>query len=62
MAAVIGGCVAGLAATLAYLLWHGLYLVFEDVLAWREARRIRRQHLTTCRSIDALGTTTHPKE
>lgn len=62
LVAVIGGCVAGLATTLLRLLWRGLYRLFEDFLTWREARHTRRQHLATCRAIDALGTINHPKE
>jgi hypothetical protein len=60
--AVIGGCVAALATSVLRLLWRGLYRLFEDLVTLREARRTRRQHLETCRAIDALGTTNHPKE
>jgi hypothetical protein len=60
--AVIGGFAAGLATALLRLMWRCLYRLFEDVLTWQEARRARRHHLRTCRAIEALGTTTHPKE
>ncbi|MFJ4365107.1 hypothetical protein ACIP4S_13245 [Streptomyces chartreusis] len=60
--AVIGGCVASLATAVLRLMWLGLHRLFEDYVTWREARRIRRHHLQTCRAIDALGTTTQRKD
>lgn len=60
--AVIGGCAAALATTALRLIWHGLRRAFEDYLTWWDARRTRRHYLETCRAIDALGTTTEPKD
>ncbi|WAZ20221.1 hypothetical protein STRCI_001322 [Streptomyces cinnabarinus] len=62
LVAVIGGFAAGLANTLLRLMWRGLDRLFEDFVTWRDACRTRRDHLRTCRAINALGTTNHPKE
>ncbi|MFJ2004750.1 hypothetical protein [Streptomyces chartreusis] len=60
--AIIGGCVSALVTAALRLMSRGLHRLFEDYVTWREARRIRRHHLQTCRAIDALGTTTQRKD
>ncbi|GAB2714698.1 hypothetical protein [Streptomyces bullii] len=44
------------------LAWRGLHRLFEHLMDRREACRARREDLQTCRAIDALYTTHHPKE
>ena len=64
------GFLGGLAALVGLICFVALsiaaYVAITRVViaieAAKEQRRARRQDLTTCRAIDALGITNHPKE
>ncbi|MFI1767481.1 hypothetical protein ACH41H_36280 [Streptomyces sp. NPDC020800] len=64
--AAIGGVlgVVGAAAFVltAFALVTGISNLIEQAAARRARRRARREDLTTCRAIEALGTTSHPTD
>lgn len=57
--AVIGGMAGALAAA---LITVTVLVIVAHVIERRQDRRHQRSDLDTCQAIDALGTTTHPKE
>ncbi|MGV4984552.1 hypothetical protein ACVB8X_14115 [Streptomyces sp. NRAIS4] len=64
--AAIGGITGVFSLLLSVLIGVGLFVgvsrLAELAVAWRDRRRTRREDLHTCRAIDALGTTKHPKD
>ncbi|MEU1596168.1 hypothetical protein ABZ468_25745 [Streptomyces sp. NPDC005708] len=60
--AVLGGLAAVVALVVVACLGGALYCVAARLVDAAEVRRMRRQDLSTCRAIDELGTTNHPKE
>ncbi|WP_262059720.1 hypothetical protein [Streptomyces sp. STR69] len=59
--AALGGLFAVIALIVFIALAVGVYMLSSRLTELREQRREERQNLKTCRAIDALGTTNHPK-
>lgn len=60
--AAIGGLCTAIALLLVVGLAIGVYNLSVHIADLRDQRRAEREDLHTCRAIDALGTTNHPKE
>lgn len=59
---MLGGFFTVVFTALSAVIALGFHRLFSHAAAVLEERRTRREHLKTCRAIDALGTTNEPKE